>query len=211
MKRLMLFLLLPFCVWAQNKPTYYENGNLKSEEKVRNDSIINYYYFENGQLSKEAYFNSDGTFIGYKHWNDKGVLVENRDLVKERMEKGPNDLSFIKWSDLNTPAIYMVPVERDIKKQKPAEKGSVIVFNYICMDDKGYEYDNSIANKKPLRMVVGDSPFLDSFSDYLAKMNIGDQAYIRIPPAFGYGNKPAGNVPPNTTLVYYAEILDITK
>ena len=60
-------------------------------------------------------------------------------------------------------------------------------------------------------MVIGTHYFLKSFSDAFLEMKVGEKAYIFIPPDYGYGNKPAGNVPPNTALVYYVEILRFNK
>lgn len=42
-------------------------------------------------------------------------------------------------------------------------------------------------------------------------MKQNEKAYILIPPKYGYGDKAAGNIPPNTTLVYYVDILEFKE
>lgn len=203
--------LFSFYMFGQNAPEYYKNGNIKFEQKVRNDSTIKYRYYENGKNKNESYYDINGTWIGYKVWAENGGLKEFIDFVKERKEKGPIDLSFIKWNRLDSIEIFISSDLINVGNSKELKNGDTIVFHYMCLDDQGYEYDNSITRNEPINLVVGKTPFLKSFLTCISRLKVGNKAYFRIPPKYGYGDKPAGNVPPNTTLVYYVEIFAIKQ
>lgn len=41
----------------------------------------------------------------------------------------------------------------------------------------------------------------------IALLPVGSQAVLIVPPELGYGNRDMGTIPPNSTLIFYVEVL----
>ena len=209
---IVFFILFSFVLHAQKQTTYYANGKKKSVVKVKKNKTKKTTYFTSGKKSSVVYYDKDGTLISMKRWNNQGKLIISENFFEDRLEKCRRDLSFIEWNRKDSVSIYYEFIDSlDNPVGLSLKRGDSIFFHYICLDSAGYEYDNSYDRNTPLYMVIGTFYFLKSFSDAFLEMKVGEKAYILIPPEYGYGNKPAGNVPPNTTLVYYVEILRFNK
>ncbi|MEM6261554.1 MAG: FKBP-type peptidyl-prolyl cis-trans isomerase [Bacteroidota bacterium] len=206
---ILFLILVPSIVIGQNQTQYYPSGKKKYEVKTQSKGFYKVWYYENGKKKSQAFFDKAGTWIGIKRWNEQGKLTENRDFESERKQKGAVDLSHIAWPTLDSVSTVVVSSKYGSSVPQDINKGDTLLFHYKCLDYLGYEYDNSFERNIPLLIVVGNTQFLPAFTEEVSKLSPGDKAYIRIPPAYGYGNKPAGNFPPNTTLVYYVEILEI--
>ncbi|OFY51837.1 MAG: hypothetical protein A2W85_09260 [Bacteroidetes bacterium GWF2_41_31] len=194
---------------GQDKTEYYSSGKKKFEVKIKSKGVQKIWYYENGKKKSKFFFDKEGTWIGMKEWNEQGKLLAKSNFEKERKKKGPIDLSNLSWTSLDTVSTVVISRENSNTVNNEINVGDTIIFHYKCLDYLGYEYDNSYERNTPLIMVVGKTLFLPAFINEVSKLRVEDKAYIRIPSKYGYGNKPAGNFPPNTTIVYFVEILKI--
>lgn len=197
--------------FGQIESLKHPNGKVSYEKFKTDTGYIRTWYYDNGEKKSESILDKEGTWISYKDWTVAGELVKEHNFVKERLEKGPRDLSFLKWKKLNKVSTIIIESDSLSKINLKTNEGDTIVFHYRCLDDLGYEYDNSIDRNEPLILIDGNNYYIESFVIAIKKLNIGDKAYIRIPSELGYKNVAAGNVPPNTNLVYYIDILDLRK
>ena len=212
LKFILFLLLIPSLLWAQKQKKYYANGTIKSIVKAKKNKKKETIYYPNGKKKSMAIRDIDGTLIALKQWNYSGELTYNKNFLKERLKKGATDLSFIRWKRKDSVSVFFVEKNRlSTKTGDSLNIGDTIYFHYRCLDSAGYEYDNSLDRNQPLYSVVGTHYYLKSFLDVLLTMKQNEKAYILIPPKYGYGDKSAGNIPPNTTLVYYVDILDFKE
>lgn len=211
--RFIFFILLfPALLWGQHQTEYYANGRVKSKFRSGKKIDKKTYYYPNRKKKSIVLTDKDGTLISIKTWNYNGELTGNTNFLKERLKKGKKDLSFIQWNRKDSVALfYMKKDSLSAISGSSLDDGDTIYFHYCCLDSAGYEYDNSIERNQPLYLVVGTHYFIKSFMDAILLMKMNEKAYILIPPKYGYGDKPAGNVPPNTTLVYYVDILSFKE
>ena len=90
-----------------------------------------------------------------------------------------------------------------------ARSGQTVVVNYRGTLTNGKEFDSSYG-RGPFSFPLGAGRVIRGWDEGVAGMKVGGKRKLVIPPDLAYGERGAGGViPPNATLVFEVELLDI--
>lgn len=90
-----------------------------------------------------------------------------------------------------------------------AKSGQTVVVNYRGTLTNGKEFDSSYG-RGPFSFPLGAGRVIRGWDEGVAGMKVGGKRKLVIPPDLAYGERGAGGViPPNATLVFEVELLQI--
>jgi FKBP-type peptidyl-prolyl cis-trans isomerase FkpA len=77
-------------------------------------------------------------------------------------------------------------------------------------DKRGSKFDSSKDRKEPFEFPLGGGQVITGWDKGFEGMKVGGTRVLTIPPQMGYGARGAGGViPPNATLVFEVELLEV--
>lgn len=135
--------------------------------------------------------------------NTPSQEVKNDEIKKEEVNKAIKTIK----------SMMKDGVKIDIEKEGAGAaitNGQNAVVHYTGKLTDGKIFDSSIPRNQPFIFQLGSGMVIKGWETGVLGMKKGEKRILTIPPEMGYGAAGAGGViPPNSTLVFEVELMDI--
>lgn len=89
------------------------------------------------------------------------------------------------------------------------QTGQMLSVHYTGTLQNGKKFDSSVDRGKPYQFRIGTGSVIKGWDEGLMGMKVGGKRKLIIPPSLGYGATGTPNIPPNSTLLFDVELLDV--
>lgn len=177
-------------------------GNKALLIKRKNNFIVSEEtFFKSGELKQRIIYGKEGVQEGYKVWNEYGEIIEKGDFKVKKKRKEINNIEWV-FDNYTIGYYYLNQIDGEL-----ASDSNTIILNYIGYFIDGGEFDNSFSRNEKLSIDLSNSPYLKSFTHAVRQFREGQKGFFKLTPDLAYGNTPVGNIPANSTLIYFVEIV----
>lgn len=112
-----------------------------------------------------------------------------------------------------TPSGLVYVITRPGNGRQP-RVGETVVVHYTGLLGNGAKFDSSLDHPggQPFTFKLGVGQVIKGWDEGIAKLRVGEQATLFIPPQLGYG--VAGHppqIPPNSILIFIVELIEIRE
>lgn len=113
--------------------------------------------------------------------------------------------------DISVPQTGVVTKEVAIGDGALAMPGDMITVHYIGTLLDGKVFDSSRDSNTPFSFTLGVGQVIRGWDEGFSGMRVGGKRLLIIAPDYAYGELGAGSIPPNSTLVFEVELLNVEK
>ena len=118
----------------------------------------------------------------------------------------------IEAADTRLTASGLSITELSVGEGAEATAGQTVVVHYRGTLEDGTQFDASYDRGTPFSFPLGAGRVIKGWDEGVQGMKIGGKRKLIIPSDLAYGSRGAGGViPPNATLIFEVELLDIKK
>jgi len=85
------------------------------------------------------------------------------------------------------------------------------LYDASAANKRGNKFDSSKDYNEPFEFTLGAQEVIPGWDEGVAGMKVGGTRILTVPPMMGYGARgtPDGSIPPNATLVFEVELVEV--
>jgi peptidylprolyl isomerase len=92
-----------------------------------------------------------------------------------------------------------------------ADSNDIVTVHYSGYLENGDKFDSSVERDEPITFSLGIGQVIPGWEEGISLLSPGAKAKFFIPPHLAYGERDMGLIPPNSTLVFDVELIDVKK
>jgi FKBP-type peptidyl-prolyl cis-trans isomerase len=92
-----------------------------------------------------------------------------------------------------------------------AATGDTVSVQYVGTLEDGTQFDSSYDGDQPFNFTLGQGEVIQGWDQGIVGMKVGEKRKLTIPSELAYGETGQGSIPPNATLIFEVELLEVTK
>jgi peptidylprolyl isomerase len=124
----------------------------------------------------------------------------------------PADAAETKVNTMITTGSGLKYVDMVVGKGASPVTGKQVKVHYTGTLENGKKFDSSVDRKQPFSFMIGVGQVIKGWDEGVMSMKVGGKRKLVIPANLGYGARGAGGViPPNATLLFDVELLEVQK
>jgi FKBP-type peptidyl-prolyl cis-trans isomerase FkpA len=143
------------------------------------------------------------------------VILIRTSMVARRLALALLCLSFTACDDSPTSPSNVTQTDVIAGTGAEAVAGKVLTVNYTGWlynrtqpEGKGAQFDSSVGST-PFTFILGQGFVISGWDTGLVGMQVGGVRRLVVPPSLAYGGFRSGPIPPNATLLFEVELLDV--
>lgn len=167
-------------------------------------------------LIASFFLNQGQTKVIAEEMNQSNVrMTQDVSKISSASQLQPTGNIDIDLSKAETTPTGLMYIEQEAGNGETPTRGKKVVVHYtgyLAQEGftRGKKFDSSRDRNQPFTFTLGVGQVIKGWDEGVAKMSVGTKSTLIIPPNLGYGARGAGNViPPNATLIFDVELLDI--
>lgn len=200
--------------WAVHRQTVLSNFNFSPEEW---EAIIT--GMSMGNLGQELQITPEIMQTA------EAILTAKANAKVEAMDagEGSNDPAIIARAEENRVFLERLDQQEGIQKFPSGLRVEVIdpadgplptanepvVLHYVGTLINGMVFDSSVERGEPATFSAAQ--VIPGFGEGIQQIPLGGKSRLYIPPAIGYGNRAAGEIPPGSLLIFEVEVLGLPQ
>ena len=121
------------------------------------------------------------------------------------------DNNFLKGDIAESIKNNMLEIETIVEGSGVESKvGDSLTVHYTGMLEDGTKFDSSVDRGTPFNFILGIGQVIEGWEKGMEGMKVGEKRKLTIQPEYAYGERGVpGVIPPNATLIFEVELLEI--
>jgi peptidylprolyl isomerase len=91
------------------------------------------------------------------------------------------------------------------------DSGDVVSVHYSGWLRDGTKFDSSVERDEPITFTLGQGMVIPGWEEGIKLLKKGAKAKLIIPASLAYGERMMGQIPPNSTLIFDVELVDVVS
>lgn len=139
------------------------------------------------------------------------ALVLSVGLFSCKAKQAANKTKTTTMDTIKTASGLQYVITQSNPKGQSPKTGDKVVVHYTGKLTNDTVFDSSVKRGQPFQFDLGKGRVIKGWDEGIALLKKGEKATLIIPAELGYGNRAAGSIPPNSTLIFDVELLDIIE